>query len=162
MTAAFPSSINAAWRELDPTLSFHADELRDLVALWEDQRGAADLPHRDRVSPFDLKSILGWVILVDVEHAPERYRFRLIGSSVTQLLGRDSTGRYLDDVLDPAMYDPFVAAHRYVCAHRRPVRCTGTLIHANKAYIDYESVLMPYAGDDGLVDLCLEGMCVPA
>ena len=146
------------WRQIDPDLGVENPDLLYLLDLWSRQRGGADVPHRSSVTPFDLKPLLGWIILVDAEAEPERYRFRLIGSAITQLLNRDSTGCYLDELFTPKIYEEFCVAYRYVGAQRQPARCEGRLVQAGKDYLTYESVILPYADDDARIGLYLEAI----
>ena len=90
-----------------PNLDLDDDRLRRLLAYWLDKRGDRPFPTKAEIDPIEFPFILGYVTLVDVEHDPRRYRFRLDGSILVALSGTDYTGRYLDD-LPGAEYVAFI------------------------------------------------------
>ena len=66
------------------------------------------MPTRADLDPIDFRYALGYVVLVDVERHPLRFRFRLYGSGLVNYFGDgDYTGKYADELL-PADYAPFV------------------------------------------------------
>lgn len=146
------------WRQLDPTLEFESAALRELLAFWEQIRDGRDLPDRDDFSPLDIRRQLGWVILLDVEPQPRRFRFRLIGSGITSVLSRDSTGRYLDELYDPGIYEDTVAPYEYVVERRQPVRSIGRMVHAEKGHIRYEAIYLPFSAGSADVEMVMEGV----
>src|SRR3546814_8065479 len=90
---------------LDPDLSLLIPGARDLLTLWQTGR-AADQPHslplRSAFDPLALRRFLGNLLIVDIERAmpgasamaaDTRYRYRLIGTEVAQMSGRDKIGR---------------------------------------------------------------------
>ena len=81
-----------------PDLELDDDRLRRLFAYWLEKRGDRLFPAKAEIDPIEFPYILGYVTLVDVEHAPRRYRFRLDGSILVELSGMDYTGRYLDEL----------------------------------------------------------------
>jgi len=81
-----------------PILELEDDRLRRLLAYWAGKRGDRLFPAKAEIDPIEFPFILGYVTLVDVEHAPRRYHFRLDGSILVELSGTDYTGRYLDEL----------------------------------------------------------------
>ncbi len=146
----------ADWRQLDPELAIDDPALASLLAFWHRLRGTRELPARDDFMPDDLVDHLGWVILIDVEPAPRRYRFRLVGSGITAALARDSTGRYMDELYGPEIYAEAVRPYDHVVEHRRPVRSVGRMVHANREHIPYEAIYLPFSPDGRQVDIVLE------
>jgi len=92
--------------ELDPGLSFQNPLLVELHRYWLNRRGERAIPRRSDIDPLDreLRPHLGYIVLTDVVE-PERFRFRLVGSTLTKIVGRDSTGKYLDEVYSPIDYE---------------------------------------------------------
>lgn len=144
------------WRQLDAGLAIVHPVLADLLAFWDRSRRGRAMPGRADFAPADLVEHLGWVILVDVEDPPLRFRFRLIGTGITAALSRDSTGRYLDELYDAAIYDEAVRPYVYVTRHCRPVRSTGRMVHADKGHIPYEALYLPYSETSDRVDMVME------
>ena len=81
-----------------PDLELDDDRLRRLLAYWLEKRGDRLFPAKSEIDPVEFHYILGYVTLVDVEHDPRRYRFRLDGSILVALSGTDYTGRYLHEL----------------------------------------------------------------
>jgi hypothetical protein len=73
------------------------ERFRRLYDYWHEKRGTRAMPSRADITPLELKGVLGWVLLLDVERTPLRFRFRLVGSEITTIRGMDLTGRYLDE-----------------------------------------------------------------
>jgi hypothetical protein len=81
-----------------PVLELDDNRLRRLFAYWLDKRGERLFPAKAEIDPVEFAYVLGYVTLVEVEHAPRRYRFRLDGSILVELSGTNYTGRYLDEL----------------------------------------------------------------
>ncbi len=142
--------------DLDPGLGLRSPLLIDLLRYWREKCGGRAMPRRADIDPLDLglRPHLGFLVLTDVVESA-RFRFRLIGSTLTAIVGRDSTGKYLDEVYSPADYAYMIVAYRWVVAHRAPLRITGDLRHANRSWIDMESLDMPLSSDGSTVDMIM-------
>jgi hypothetical protein len=84
--------------------------LTGLYGFWEARRGTRAMPCRADFRPEDMLPFLGYIILVDVEEAPRRFRFRLIGTEIVTSYGIELTGRYTDAVQPPS-YRTMVERH---------------------------------------------------
>lgn len=127
----------------------HDPRLRRLCDYWRERCAGAEMPPRDAIDPLDFRYILGYVTLVDVEHTPRRYRFRLDGSILASLSGMDYTGKYLDALGMPD-YCAFIAAsYDRVVDNNRPYayRKEGAF---DKKSFDEETLILPL-GRDGRV-----------
>ncbi len=118
--------------ETDETLAFEHPELVRMLTYWNAKRGARLLPARRDLDPLELQEHLGWIILVDVIGMPARFQYRLIGIEITQRIGRDATGRLLDELYPAEHYEGVVAPFRWIIEHRRPLRTTGRLWFAHR------------------------------
>ena len=127
-----------------------------VLAYWQSIRPAPDrLPGRQHVEPSDLAELLRWVWLVDVQREPPRFRYRLIGTGHRQVMGKDFTGRWIDDVFPdfPQMqgYADFLAVMAGELRHmrRRPEFPVG------EKFVAMERLLLPLARDGVTVDMML-------
>ncbi len=141
--------------ELDPGLSFQSPLLVDMLRYWQEKCGGRSMASRADIDPVDpaLRPHLGFVVLTDVEAT--RFRFRLIGSALTAIVGRDATGQYLDEIYSAADYEYMIAAYRWVVAQRKPLRITGNLHRADRSWIDMESIDLPLSSDGRSVDMIM-------
>ena len=129
----------------EPDFDLHVDHpsLRSLLEIWRDASPAGQLPQRSDISPRHIGRHLPHVVLVDVEGEPPRYRWRLIGTHITQAMGRDSTGRWLDELYLPEAMAEVETAFGLSLEHRAAIRFTGTFAFAGKSYFSFESVNLP-------------------
>jgi hypothetical protein len=119
--------------------------------------GRGILPGRQHFDPVAVPaSLLPLLWLADVERAPLRFRYRLLGTEQVRVLGRDFTGHWLDeahpDFVGSAASGQFVAA-----AERAEVgyRCGNTPILLPKDYRSMERLILPLARDGREVDMLL-------
>ena len=61
-----------------------------LRSYWESKRAGRALPSRSDISPAQLKEHLGWVMILDVLPGERDFRYRLIGTLVTQYFSSDA------------------------------------------------------------------------
>lgn len=128
-----------------------------LYRYWQMKRpGAGLLPGRQHIWPAEVPGLLRYVWLCDVEREPLRFRYRLIGSTISYLMSRDETGAWLDEAHEnfessPA-YRDFVAAVETAAG----VYYKGKpLFHLEKDYIAMERLLLPMARNGYDVDMLL-------
>lgn len=143
------------WANLDPTLAFEDASMRALLDYWHVKRGARRMPARRDIDPLEIKPHLGHICLIDVEHAPLRLRYRLIGDKITRAMGRDSTGRYYDEVYPPDVLASFLATFRWLVDQRRPLRSFGRTHYPDRNFYRYEILNMPLSDDDATVNMVL-------
>ena len=56
------------------------------------------MPLRADLDPADLRDLLSSLIIVEVEHQPTRFRYRLVGTRVVDFNKMEFTGRYLGTI----------------------------------------------------------------
>ena len=111
------------WEQIcDPTNRFAMPECTELIALWRRAGPPHELPRREALGPRSLKPYLSRLSLVEqVETAPPRFRFRLIGTNVTRTL-RERTGRFFEEDATPAQIGRWTQASLITLGARAPVR----------------------------------------
>src|SRR4030095_15379798 len=66
---------------------------------WNARRSAAHaVPLRAAVDPTDLRELLPNIVVIEVEQAPLRFRYRLVGPRVVEFNKLDFTGSYLGTI----------------------------------------------------------------
>lgn len=81
-----------------------------LHRYWDSKRAGRAMPARGDLWPEEMVAFLGYILLVDVESAPRRFRYRLIGTEIVNSYGVDLTGRYTSE-LRPDEYRNMVERH---------------------------------------------------
>lgn len=132
----------------DTDARFQQPESLAFLRLWQSAIPAGcHIPSRKALPPELLREYLPRLVIVDMDAARERYRFRLIGTEVVAATARDSTGRWLDDLFSPADMLVHHQAHQWAITHLRPVRVYGTLAFVDRSFIPLEAVVAPVSVD---------------
>jgi len=144
-----------ARRTLGSIDQLEGEALRRALDLWRSKAPEGGLPARADFDPSEMVDYLGNVVLVDIEHDPRRYRYRLIGTDITRVTGRDMSGRYWDQVYHPSDIAVLSESLDRVLETRMPVRSTGSMKWVEKDYISVEIVDLPLASDGVEIDMVL-------
>jgi hypothetical protein len=72
------------------------ERVRQLAEYWL-SLGNGDAPERSLLDPGAILHLLPYVLIVQLEDAPFRVRYRLTGTKVDEMTGLNITGRYLDE-----------------------------------------------------------------
>lgn len=122
--------------------------LQRFFAYWRAKAGPREMPTRADLDPVDFRYALGHVMLVDVEYAPLRFRFRLYGSALVNYFGDgDYTGKYADQLL-PVDYAPFVVGAYTTAVEGRVPRYAMRDLVMNRQRIIYDVLTLPLAAPD--------------
>lgn len=129
--------------------------LLQLYAYWDAKRGHRRFPARDDIDPLELKFILGSLILIDIEPAPLRFRYRLFGSEIARRQGFDMTGRYNDQHPWPEFAARVREVYLGVIQSSEPalVRRRGLI---GDQPMDHQSLILPLGRDK--VEMILVGV----
>lgn len=133
------------------------DVLRRLLAYWLGKRGPRRAPARADIDPLEIASLLPHVMLIDVEHAPLRFRYRLVGTEVVRNLGADMTGRYLDEFVRLGQDAPMAAGFARVAAWGAPICEMWEYGRADGRHVRYERLALPLSHDGRTVDMLFGG-----
>jgi hypothetical protein len=139
--------------EPDPDVSDNPSFL-ELLAYWNEKRGSRTLPLRKEVDPVELQKHLGSLNLIECLPGLTDFRYRLIGTSVVQAYGCDSSGRTVLELYagsDAEYCDFLLRAYHAVAAGGIIGRIRGTLRPVNKNFRTADSLLLPLDGGDGAV-----------
>jgi hypothetical protein len=132
--------------------------LQQTLGYWFTARGSREFPERADIDPTDIPRLLPHVVLTDVFHDPLRFRYRLIGTAVTAMAGRDATGRWLDEELYGENLDRMLWAYRKCVDDRAPVAVREQIQFADRDWIVIEAVLLPLGSQGGRIDVILSAV----
>lgn len=136
--------------EENPT-RYETATCRFLRDYWEEKRGTRAMPARADISPAQLKDHLGWVMILDVLPGARDFRFRLIGTLVTQYFSVDSTGRTVIEAFAPngeAVAKACNAVFRKVARDKIIMRSAGDAGWLAEGMEEFEAIYLPLS-DDG-------------
>lgn len=142
----------------DPTLAFSDHFYSQLLGVWREKAGARPMPLRSQMTPRDLKDYLRHIVLVQREEKdPSRYRWRLIGTSVTDIVGHH-TGKLFDDTIPTEHLLRWNKVCDLVLDSELPWRFLGRVQIRGREYLKAEHLYLPLA-DDNEAPRYVMGLC---
>jgi hypothetical protein len=133
-------------------------KLRRLYEYWSRQRGDRKWPARADLDPVEMRFVLGNVILAEVlPETPPRYRIRLHGTTLSQYVGYDLTGKMLDDMPVPEFRELSRRSFTKVVGTGEPLHIVADRMVDDRMQ-HYESILMPLSSDGERIDMLLIGL----
>jgi hypothetical protein len=140
-----------------PAVTPRHDALKTLAAYWQAKKGERRAPARADLDPVEIPALMPHLVLLDVEPAPRRLRFRLVGTAVVTGLGRDLTGRYIDDLqLSETQRAMFAECHR-VADTGEPACATWEYTREDGRHVRMERLVLPLSSDGTTIDMLLAG-----
>jgi PAS domain len=137
------------------TEAIHSAKLRQLYTYWRSKAANGRLPSRADIDPIEIPQILPYVFLVDVEHGPLRFRFRLVGTQICTWSGRDVTGMYVDDPAYGPRGPEVIRQYAEVVARGMAFYIEQPAPRPERDYIFYDRIVLPLARDGRTVDMLL-------
>ncbi|MBI1330548.1 MAG: PAS domain-containing protein [Alphaproteobacteria bacterium] len=142
---AFPQSLE------HPTLAF-------LHEYWHRKRGQRVMPSRKDIIPSEIKEHLGWVIMIDVLPGMTDFRYRLIGTLVTQYFGWDATGKTISEAWDKQSREAVNNVYkllRSISESRMVMSVSGDTDWGDIGLEPFQSIYLPLSDDGENVDRIL-------
>lgn len=146
------------WVNIDDDLVCTDPAARELLAYWEGKKAGRRLPSRKDIDPFEIKGLLRNVLLIDVEHDPLRLKYRLIGTGITTAMGRDSTGKYYDEIYSKKLLSGIYASFEWMFQNYRPLRTHGEAFYPDRNFYKYETLNLPLSSDGETINMILAGL----
>jgi hypothetical protein len=119
------------------------DEFRPLYDCWRQARGPRAMPARADM---------------EVHQAPQRFRFRLVGTAVVAMLGEDWTGKFVDELrqANQQVTDQYVETLK----RREPTEFHNEYSKYDpsvqrKRLMHYRRLLLPMSDDEVTVNMLL-------
>ena len=134
---------------LDPDLDCQNAVIRAALGYWRGILASRAMPAPEDLDPLLIpRNVLPHVTLLDIEYEPrKRFRWRLIGTAITELLHRDLTGRYWDEIYTGDELNIFATAVDHVLGTCAPLRFTAKAHVAGKEFYDAEHIYLPLSRD---------------
>ena len=143
-------AVQQSWHHFcDPTLAFVDPGYEQLLKLWRTKAGNRKMPSRSDITPRDLKDILRNVFMLErVSQHPPRYRWRLGGTGLVDVLG-ENTGKFLDESIPREHLPRWVECADMILEGGQPLRFLGRVHISGREYLDAENLYVPLANDNG-------------
>jgi hypothetical protein len=131
-----------------------SEMLLGLYGYWDRKRAGRRMPARADLDPIEIRDWMPSIIICEVEAEPLRFRYRLIGTRITELVHRDATGRYIDESLYgdnvEVVKGPFLEAYQT----RAPVALRGRLKWGNVER-EVAALSLPLSNDGETVNMVM-------
>ncbi|HXE16405.1 MAG TPA: PAS domain-containing protein [Stellaceae bacterium] len=132
-------------------MTLNAPQLRRLYEDWRVRR-CVPIPRRADFDPASLSYILGSLSLFEVLRDPMRFRARVHGTRMSEHLGHEFTGKFLDEA-PPNKYYNLVLTHLTdVATHARPSFAWLVDQAREPPTMESESLVLPLSRDGDTVD----------
>jgi len=123
----------------------------EFYEYWLGKGAGKGLPARADIDPVDIPQLLANVFLIDVvPGGPQRFRFRLVGTRITELEG-EMTNKYLDEFV-PGAAGTAMGRHYEDTVRGRIYVRHETLHWREREHVNYEVLLLPLSSDGQTVD----------
>lgn len=98
------------------------------------------------------------LFLMDIsltEELRNRFRFRLFGTELARIHGRDLTGKTFHDALDQEPADGSVRHAMRLVNERIPLFVAGRVLYLKKDWLAFENCMLPLQNEAGEVNMIL-------
>lgn len=149
--------LSGVFAEIDPQVLDHP-VLRFFKDYWDLKRDGRLMPSRADLRPSEMKEHLGWVILVDVLPDFTDFRYRTIGTRVSQYFFSDDTGKTVSEAFGrygEAAARSAVAVFAKTARDRVPVRSYGDAGWIGRAFLDFDALYLPLSDDGETANMVL-------
>jgi hypothetical protein len=143
--------------EIDPQHLEHP-ALKFLKTYWDAKRGIRAMPARADINPADMKEHLGWIMLLDVLPDFSDFRFRTIGTRVTQYFLADSTGKTVGEAFGSYGEDivgEVLAVFRKAAEEKSVTRAYGGAGWLGRSFLDFDTLFLPLSDDGATANMIL-------
>lgn len=125
-----------------------------LLDYFLENRNSEGLLPKGAVSPFELKSLLPSLLLLE-RVSGEGWRFTLVGTAVASGYGYDFTGDMLADISYSPCKGVYTKMIETAAGLRRPAVCFGTLHYPRRNFLKTVKSIYPVTNDGETVTHCL-------
>lgn len=143
--------------EINP-VNLENETLAFLLGYWNAKRGVRAMPSRGDLKVSELKEHLGWVMIVEVMPDFADFRYRLIGTLVTQYFLADGTGKTVKQMYEkdnPAAGNGISAIFRKCARDRVVVRAYGDAGWIGDGFEGFDCICLPLSEDGENVNMIL-------
>ena len=122
------------------------DRFRALYTYWNEMRKSESMPPVSAIDPLLMpRSALPFLSVIEVFGDPPRLRFRLQGTQLVEVIGRDYTWQFLDDVRGAEQQTTRI---RWCMSEGRPYMVEAAVTWGAQNYRSYCSLNLPFGTED--------------
>jgi len=130
--------------------------LREGFTYWSDKKGGRRFPARGDFDPIlEVPKLTRSIILLDVQHDPLDFRYRLVGTRLREHMGKDWTGTWWSEIEFQRAPNPIWLQHQWVAQNRAPRFIRPNYVGPHKTFMVIESAVLPLGDDPERVDMLM-------
>jgi hypothetical protein len=132
---------------------FKTAVVRQVYEYWLGKCVRGRLPRRADLRPEEMRGLLPYVFLVDVTRVPLAFRFRLVGTKITEWAGQEYTGLAVDEDAYGPNWRRVFDVYAGVVDGRRPRLDVWDAPWVSREFVRYERLIAPLSGDGQVIDV---------
>jgi hypothetical protein len=133
--------------------------LSDCFEFWRSRRVGSAVPRKSMIDPVEMPAHIIPFLFLYERTEDGRFRCRLAGTAVCGAFQNDPTGRYLDDMVLPAVKANRARLFGGVVERSLPVAYAGHVAEPGRTWVKFRRVMMPIAikgsGADGIFGMVI-------
>lgn len=118
-----------------------------MFVYWDNLRGNRPCPSRADVDPLDIPALLEYVSLADVRSTEPHFVYRLLGTTVVRLLGKDLTGAAVGTGVKASEFDHVMQRYETVASGIQPLYHGNVLQEETNDFTKVERLMLPLSDD---------------
>ena len=131
-------------------------KIHQAFEYWRTIRRGKQVPARRDLDPVDIPHLLPYMYLTEIHRTPLRIRYRLVGTMVCEIEGRDKTGLWMHEEDRLGDYERWLADYRTVMESRQPLFGHDDLDYFDRGRVGIEWAVFPLGDDGETVDMAFE------
>lgn len=154
----FPGRSSAnGFNGIDGETGFDSPIIGDAYSYWFSLCAGRPFPLRSEVDPIAMpRHLLPRVVLVDIiDREKPDFRWRLIGTYTTDLMGRDATGRIWSELYSPEDFRSVSEGPRHIISTGKPFRSVVRAPLREREFMMIEAIDLPLSSDGREIDMVL-------
>lgn len=126
-----------------------------MFVYWDKLRGKRLAPSRADVDPSDIPALLEYVSLVDVRSTEPHFVYRLLGTTVVRLLGKDLTGAEVGSGVKTSEYDDVMQRYEIVSSGMQPLYHSDLMQEEINDFTKVERLMLPLSDNRHAANMIL-------
>lgn len=94
--------------------------IRDFFDYWDRLRGSRSMPMRSEVDPLDVPRPILPSLYILIRDDDGGFRFRLVGTRLAEIFGRDITGKRIEEVLRDEVLSNALRSYDMIIRMKKP------------------------------------------
>ncbi len=138
-----------------PIEPLESERHRFAMQLWNERRGERLAPSRRDFEPWDFKPVLPVMMLIDVFSDPLDFRFRLSGSEIVDVHGKELTWHSIRDFASENYTRHVWQDFCELIERRQPQLCLISYVNRSGFLRDFSVLRLPLSSDGENVDMII-------